>query len=101
MIFSEDEIYILQRVAVEIDEEFGDVRKGIPQSKYVMRVEEGKTYFDSTGIERKVPEVLVGYWMMQFETDLRHTPVSECFDDQWVKCYQKEVTTYEWRELEL
>ena len=91
MTFTVKEQEVLEQVAIEADEVFDYIRKGIPQTKYVMKV--------PIGVLLNGPyEHLVGYWMMSHSTDLRYEPLNKCFNDSWDKCQQVEVTTLEWRE---
>ncbi len=100
MIFDEYEIDIIKQTAREIDEVFGDVRKGVPQSKYIIDIPEDEYFCSIDTCYKKVPKDLVGTWMMEHETDLRYTDLEETLDDYWCRCELKTITIDKWVEVE-
>lgn len=100
--FTDKEIKILKDVAIAVEEVYVEDRKGISQTKYVMRVDEGEyTDWNSDfGDEKPVPKKLIGTWMMAYGCDLRDECLSDCFEYHWVRCEQEEVTTFEWVAVE-
>ena len=100
-LFNHKEIDILQYVAKEVCEQFVELRKGLPQTSYIMYIPEDSTYFCcETYTEQAVPKHLVGYWMMEYPEDLRYKCLRECIKDYpWIKCKEQEVITTEWVRL--
>lgn len=100
MNFTSEQVDILRGVALQRAEIFSDIRKGVPQTKYVFEVEHGEYFSSVTYNYEKIPHDLVGFWMMRWEGDLTQIHLLESIkDDVWVKCEQKEIVTYEWVEL--
>lgn len=92
-------IEVAKECGYEIDEVFVDIRKDVPQTKYIMEVK-GDSYIGKDGLEHTVPEEFKGFWMMRYATDLRWTPLHEAIEDyEWVRCEQVEVVSYEWSKL--
>jgi len=98
--FNKQELDILEQVAKEVDEVYEEVRKGVPQTKYIMEIEADSVWTDHRDFkEKKVPKSLVGFWMMAYPGDLTDRRLDESFDMyHWVKCKQKEVTVTTWVE---
>lgn len=96
--FTKKEIRILKDVAKYVDEIYVEDRKGISQTRYIIQVDVGEyTDWDSADcIDRAIPKKLIGTWMLASATDLRYESWPDCFEYQWVKCKQVEVTTTEW-----
>ena len=100
--FTEPEKEILHNVANEVDDFLDDQRKGVAQSKYVLQVEEGETWYDWQNDKHDipVPPELVGHWMMSYAADTDELSFSDAIDKMhWSKCEKKEVVTMEWVEL--
>ena len=89
---------VLQQVAVEFDEVFVNMRKGIGQTKYIALVKDDAEIW----VEDKcypVPEKYKGFWMMKYAYNLQHTDFREALREyEWVKCVQKEVVHIEYVE---
>ena len=94
--FTKNEVEILRHAAKEIEEVFDDIRKGVPQTRYVMHVDPTSTYFSDNG-EDPTPPSLWGYWMMDCADDLRHRPLGECLGAYgWGRCVPVEKTVTVW-----
>lgn len=102
MRFSKQQVTILKHVAIEVDEVFSEVRKGIPQTKYIFEVRPGATWDDweKDQMSLSVPDELVGLWMMSYSGDLTSEPLREALADyDWVKCLKRETTAWEYVAL--
>lgn len=103
--FDEYEINLINQCYTEVDEVFCDIRKGVPQTKYVIEVKDCLVWYGHK--EVKIPKYLVGMWMQQWETDNTRTNCSSRIgiNDQhseacpWVKVERVPVTTYEYQEV--
>lgn len=103
--FNEGEIEIIRQCYVEVDEVFCDIRKTIPQTKYVIEIVR-KGVWDGTSMTT-VPEDLVGYWMQPYGFDNTRTNCSSRIgiDDryneqcEWVRCECIPETTYTYKEI--
>lgn len=97
MEFTQQEI--LQQTAIEFDEVFVDMRKGIAQTKYIALVKDDAEVW----IEDKcypVPDEYKGFWMMEWQDNLQYVNFSEAIREyEWVKCEQKEVVSIEYVEV--
>lgn len=101
--FTPRELRILDQVAIQVDEVYIEDRKGIAQTRYIMRVDEGATWNDWDSdmcADEIVSSSLVGHWMTAFPDNLTYRDMAECLKDlHWVKCEPKEVITIEWVSL--
>tara|TARA_R110000851_G_C12804910_1_gene537853 strand:- start:289 stop:603 length:315 start_codon:yes stop_codon:yes gene_type:complete len=101
-VFNEEEAHMLSEAAREVEEFYYEMRKGVPQTKYVFEITKDATWLDPDNdyTPTTLGEEYLGFWVMVFADDLRHTRLDECIRDaHWARCYKKEVTTYEWEEL--
>lgn len=87
----------------ELVEEVQDyIRKGVPQSRYVVNISSGTEYWCCHSDEMVVvPEEFVGNWMLSDSCDLRYDAWNTrvILEDEWVRVEQKEIITYEWEEM--
>ena len=93
--FDEQDLEILNQVAVEITEFFYEMRKGYAQTKYVFEVKEDATWSDwgNEKVDVPVPQHLTGLWVMTHADDLRCQNLREAIKtQQWSKCVRKERT---------
>lgn len=103
--FTKEELFIIGQDYYLVDEVVVDIRKGIPQTRYVIEV--GCYDKQVWSLEKDClidfPDYLKGLWMQDWATDNTYDGVSSRLKDEdecWVKCKQVEVTTYEYQEIE-
>lgn len=99
--FNKEEQDMLWAVSCNVDEVFEDLRKGVAQTFYVFQVEATATYFSATTYkEEYVDEEYVGYWKMKHSHDISDEDLRDCLHHYaWVRCFKKEIVSYEWEEL--
>ena len=91
---------IIRSVIVEVEEVFGDVRKGVPQSFYVGEVTAGDYFDEDTNKWLPIPEVLYGYYRNECEYDFRYNPFNEVMREYDIcKVKRVEVITYEYQSI--
>lgn len=89
---------ILENVAKLVTEVQYEVRKGVPQSFYVVEISEGEFWDGDNNEFANVPEWSIGFWRTRDATDLRYTPVEECYTNKsetWVPAKRVITTTWE------
>lgn len=76
----------LLRSATPIAEHFVELRKGVPQTVYVVKIEEANEYWDwREECIRPVPRWAVGYWRQRDAGDHRCKDiVPHCIEDEWI-----------------
>ena len=92
---------LLSTVVCYVEEVLVDERQGVPQSKYVVEIPDGASYWDDDKEEFVVaPSEVCGFWIMKFSYDLRHTSQQKAFAefDDWVKCEKRDVIVQQWVE---
>lgn len=99
---TQNQYWQLQEVAIYVDEIFVEMRKGVPQTRYILEVKPLSVYYDLDKNQRaEVDSDLVGYWMQKFPTDNRYDDWQDVVrnNGEFVKCKPIEVTTVTWEEL--
>lgn len=83
-----------------VDEVFVDMRKGVAQCRYIGEITANSEYWNEDNTYHKVPDYLVGFWMMEYQTNLNYMGFSEAVrNEEWVKCEKIETITYEYVEV--
>ena len=89
--------------SVEVAEVFDDMRKGIAQTFYVVRVPEEVTYWDETKedmVTDRTPPDFPTLWRMSWSDDLKYTPLSQALKDyDWEPCKAVDVTVTEYQKI--
>jgi hypothetical protein len=94
--FTPSEIDMFRGNITERDEVYYETRKGVPLSKYVFEVLPDQEYWGDEDFVR-IPEELVGFWIMSYADDLRYSHLEECIKKySWERCEMKEVVKTEW-----
>lgn len=72
--------------ATRVCEHFVELRKGVPQTVYVVKIEEATDYWDwREECIRPVPRWAVGYWRQRHADDHRYKDiVPHCIEDDWI-----------------
>lgn len=80
----------LLQSATCVAEHFVEMRKGVAQTFYVVKIEEANEYYDwREECVRPIPRWAVGYWRQHFADDHRHKDiVPHCLDDDWIPTIQ-------------
>lgn len=92
---------VLKEVGFVFEEVLEELRKEVPQTYYVVRVEEDAKIFDKNKNDFiPVPKEFVGFWKMDSPTDLVNISLSSFLknstDEDWVKTKRIEVLKWEW-----
>lgn len=77
----------LLKNATFITEHFAELRKGVPQTFYVIKIEESSDYWNWREEQiMPVPRWAAGYWRQRDAGDNRYMSVSECIaaGDEWI-----------------
>lgn len=93
----------LQECAEYVDEVVVELRKGIAQTRYIVKVKPNSYYFDlDTNNIVPVDSTLVGHWMQRFPTDNRYDSYRHRLEDKddFVKCEKHVVEIISWREID-
>ena len=101
MIFDAQQLEQMLDCCRYVDEVFVNFRKGKAQTRYIIEVESGTNYFNTTTYDFEVVgEDLVGFWMQEFETDNSWDGHFETLrsNNGWVKCEPVEVKTIKWEK---
>lgn len=91
---------IMLTCAQYVEEVFVETRKGIPQTFYVVEIEDVATFWNwETEEIELVPTWVVGYWKTdQAEDNTWYDYTYRIKNDDWVKVQRKEIVTYEYVE---
>lgn len=101
MIFNDNQLDQMVDCCKYIDEVFVNLRKGKAQTRYIIEIQSGSRYFNTTSYDMDVvDEELVGFWMQEFETDNSWDGYLDTLRDNngWVKCKPVEVKTIKWEK---
>lgn len=103
--FTKEELFIIEQDYYLVDEVVVDIRKGIPQTRYVVEFgcKDTQVWCNEKDCMIDFPEHLKGLWMQDWATDNTYDSVScrlKDPDEGWVKCKEVEVTTSEYQEIE-
>ena len=84
-----------------VEEVFVETRKGIPQTFYVVKIEDIATFWNwETEQIELVPSWAVGYWKTdQAEDNTYYSYDYRIENDDWIKVRQKEIVTYVYDEV--
>jgi len=97
---SKEDLDILVDNFTEEDEILVDRRKGVPQTKYLISV--NNTYFCYEDYcDKPTPDHLRGYWMQEYQGDNRYKDAKHCLEngEEFVKCRLRKVETWVWEAL--
>ena len=103
MIFDENQLEQILYNCRYVDEVFVNLRKGKAQTRYIIEVERGSTYFNTKSYNLDaVDKELLGFWMQEFETDNSWDGYIEALrnNNGWVKCKPVEVKTIKWEKTD-
>lgn len=92
---------IMSTCAEFVEEVYVEIRKGIPQTFYVVEITEDKQFWNwQTNQIEKVPDWSVGYWRTdQAEDNTHYSYAYRIKNDYWVKVERKEIVTYEYEVI--
>jgi hypothetical protein len=98
-VFSYDEVVLLSNSTTFIEEVYVSTWKGVPQTFYVIEIEEGQYWSDEEEDLVDIPEEYIGLWKQEFEDDNQDHYTEAMQNDTWVKCQIKEETIFVYEEL--
>lgn len=81
-----------------VEEVYVETRKGVPQTFYVVKINEDKQFWNwETNQIELVPVWVVGYWRTDCADDNTYYSYDyRIKNDYWVKVERKEIVTYEY-----
>lgn len=83
-----------------VEEVFVETRKWIPQTFYVVEIENGMFWNYEINEMDYIPDWAVGYWKTdQAEDNTYYSYDYRIRNDSWVKVQRKEIVTYEYEEI--
>lgn len=104
--FNDKELEYIYPVWTKIDEVFIEMRKNVPQTKYVIEIKQDLVWCNEKEELINIPEELVGIWMESSESDNTMINASErlglgdsSYRTSWVKVKKIEKITYSYEEL--
>lgn len=72
-----------------------DIRKGVPQCKFIINVSGDEYWDEDTGELTPIPSELKGLWISDYSYDQNTTKYCDVFEDSWHRAKEVLVTTYE------
>ena len=89
--------------SVEVDEVFEDMRKGIAQTFYVVKIPKDITYWDEDRqnmVTVLTPSDFPRLWRMSWPDDLKYISLSQALKDyDWEPCKAVDVTVPEYQKI--
>lgn len=77
MMFTEQELEYISQVVRGCEEEFIEMRKGVPQTKYIIHIPDEEVWCSDVEDFIPVPHHLVGYWREKWAGDNTQISVEE------------------------
>ena len=104
--FTQDEIDYIYGCWNEVDEVVVDIRKGVPQTRYVIEVQDVEVWCHVKEDFIDMPKGLVGLWIQEFDTDNLQIDCCERlgtndphnYQCSWVRAEEVVTKTYKEKE---